>query len=70
VLALYNKYLGDGDKFVPKYMDLLSSGGSDSPYSLLDRVGVDIKDPNFWNSGLEILRGMLNEAIIISDHTK
>jgi len=70
VLALYNKYLGDGDKFVPKYMDLLSSGGSDSPNKLLDKIGVDIKDPNFWNSGLEILRGMLNEAIIISEHNK
>ncbi|MGQ0794227.1 MAG: M3 family oligoendopeptidase [Deltaproteobacteria bacterium] len=63
VLALYNKYLSEGDAFVPRYVQLLSSGGSDSPPVLLARVGVDITDPNFWQGGLNLLSDMVEEAV-------
>lgn len=62
VLALYNKYLKEGDSFVPRYIYLLSSGGTESPERLLSRAGVDITDPDFWQGGLFILREMVNEA--------
>jgi oligoendopeptidase F len=67
VLALYNKYLKEGDAFVPRYIELLSSGGSDAPEKLLARVGVDISDPNFWQGGLDLLREMVEEAVELAD---
>ncbi len=62
VLALYQKYLREGEAFVPKYLELLAAGGSDSPQRLLAPLGVDTSDPNFWNTGLEFLRSMVREA--------
>lgn len=63
VLALYKQYLEEGKKFVPKYMDLLSSGGSESPEKLVTRVGVDITRDDFWQNGLELIRDMVEEAV-------
>ncbi len=62
VLSLYNKYLTEGESFVPRYIELLSSGGSESPEDLLSRVGVYITDSGFWQGGLSILRGMVDQA--------
>lgn len=62
VFALYQKYLREGEAFVPKYLDLLSAGGSDSPQKLLAPLGINTGDPNFWNTGLEFLRALVREA--------
>ena len=70
VLSLYSKYLNEGNVFVPRYVELLSSGGSDSPDVLLERVGVNIKDPEFWQGGLDLLREMVNEALELADKVK
>jgi oligoendopeptidase F len=66
VLALYHKYLQEGNAFVPRYVELLSSGGSEAPEKLLARVGVDITDPHFWQGGLDLLRQMVNEAVSLA----
>jgi len=62
VLALVQKYKKDGPAFVPKYMDLLSSGGSNAPHILLAKLGVDVTDPAFWELGLQLLGDMVTEA--------
>lgn len=62
VLALYDMYKKQGDEFVPKYIDLLKAGGSDDPRNLLERIGVDITDPEFWQRGLSVLRDHIEEA--------
>ncbi|MDW8140880.1 MAG: oligoendopeptidase, partial [Candidatus Bipolaricaulota bacterium] len=62
VLALYQKYLSEGEAFVPKYLEVLSAGGSESPPKLLAPLGVNINDPNFWQAGLEFLRVLVREA--------
>ncbi len=62
VLALYEMYRREGAAFVPKYLDLLAAGGSDTPPNLLRPFGVDISDPGFWNLGLQPLRQMVDEA--------
>ena len=62
VLALIRRYDEEGTDFVPRYLDLLKAGGSDTPPALLDRVGLDITDPAFWSGGLELLREMVDEA--------
>jgi oligoendopeptidase F len=59
VLALYALYKKDGGSFVPKYLDLLSAGGSRTPYKLLEPFGLDPDDPKFWDSGLQIIDDML-----------
>ncbi len=62
VLALYQKYREDGASFVPKYLELLSSGGSDAPHELLGKLGVDVTDPTFWELGLRLLGEMVADA--------
>jgi oligoendopeptidase F len=62
VLALVQKYKQEGEGFVPGYLELLSSGGSDAPHQLLARLGVDVTDPNFWELGLRLLGDMVSEA--------
>jgi oligoendopeptidase F len=66
VLSLYSKYLKEGNEFVPRYIELLSSGGSDAPELLLERVGVNINDPDFWQGGLNLLREMVDEALVLA----
>lgn len=66
VLALYQLYQQEGRAFVPRYVDLLSAGGSASPEALLARVGIDIEAPGFWNRGLDLLRGLVDEAIALA----
>jgi oligoendopeptidase F len=67
VLALYQKYKQDGKDFVPKYLELLSSGGSEAPHLLLAKLGVDVTDPNFWELGLRLLGEMVAEAEKLAD---
>jgi oligoendopeptidase F len=47
---------------VPKYLDLLSSGGSDAPHVLLAKLDVDVTDPGFWELGLALLGEMVADA--------
>jgi oligoendopeptidase F len=62
VLALYELYRERGSAFVPQYLDLLAAGGSEAPVTLLERLGVDIRQPSFWQRGLGVLRGLVEEA--------
>ena len=62
VLALIRRYDEEGDAFVPRYLELLASGGSASPPALLARVGLDITDPAFWDGGLALLGELVDEA--------
>lgn len=65
VLALYAKAKQEGAAFEPKYLDLLKSGGSLSPKDLMAKVGIDLKDPAFWQGGMHVLDGFITrfEAI-------
>jgi oligoendopeptidase F len=62
VLALVQKYKQEGAAFVPRYLELLSAGGSDAPHVLLGKLGVDVNDPAFWELGLRLLDDMVAEA--------
>jgi len=61
VLALYQKYLEEGAPFVPKYLELLSKGGSDKPQAMLTPLGIDLTDPDFWQKGYDFVGGLLTE---------
>ena len=41
-LALFQRYLDEGEAFVPGYMRLLESGGSQRPEHALARIGINI----------------------------
>lgn len=61
VLALYRMYKEEGAAFVPKYLDLLATGGSQSPQAILAKVGVDMTQERFWQSGFDTIRDMVKE---------
>ncbi len=69
VLALYGLYQNEGDLFVTKYIELLSAGGSESPYELVRPFGLDLDDPAFWNQGLSVIDDMLAQVEEPSDNT-
>ena len=62
VLALYATYREEGAAFVPKYVALLEAGGSQSPATMLAALGVDARDPAFWQRGLNELRRLVGRA--------
>ncbi|MEN8257973.1 MAG: M3 family oligoendopeptidase [Thermodesulfobacteriota bacterium] len=62
VLALYKLYQEQGQSFVPKYLELLSQGGSQSPYDLLKPFGIDLSDDSFWQGGLTVIDEMLQQV--------
>ena len=70
VLALYQKYLEEGDPFVPKYMELLSKGGSQPPQEMLKPLGINLADPDFWQKGYDFVRGLLQELRVLVDEEK
>ena len=61
VLALYRMYKEQGASFVPKYLDLLATGGSQSPGRILARIGVDMTSEAFWQSGFDTIREMVGQ---------
>jgi oligoendopeptidase F len=61
VLALFNIYKQEGAPFAPKYLDVLSAGGADTPENILAKVGVDLTDPKFWHQGLNTIDEMVTQ---------
>ncbi|MBM9520016.1 M3 family oligoendopeptidase [Desulforhopalus vacuolatus] len=59
VLALYGIYQKEGESFVAKYLQLLASGGSQSPYDLMKPFGIDLNSADFWKQGLRVIEEML-----------
>ena len=61
VLALYRRYQQEGRTFIPKYLDLLATGGSMSPERILEDVNVDMTSKTFWQSGFAIIQDMITQ---------
>ncbi|MDF0674554.1 MAG: M3 family oligoendopeptidase [Nitrospira sp.] len=61
VLALYRMYKEQGASFVPKYLDLLAIGGSQSPQAILNKLGVDMTSASFWQSGFDTIKDMVQQ---------
>jgi oligoendopeptidase F len=61
VNALYAVY-EDGDPgFQAKYFDMLEAGGSKHHKALLAPFGLDASDPAFWDKGLSMISGFIDE---------
>jgi len=61
-LSVYRRYEQDGEGFVDSYLELLKAGGSRPPEELGQIVGVDLSDPGFWSSGLDLIERQLEAA--------
>jgi oligoendopeptidase F len=61
-LSVYQRYVDQGESFVPRYVEMLSAGGSLAPEELGRIVGVDLTDPGFWNAGLDLVERQLDDA--------
>jgi oligoendopeptidase F len=62
VNALYGVYM---DRSVPefeaKYLEMLSQGGTLRHKELLAPFGLDASKPDFWQRGLDVISGFINE---------
>jgi oligoendopeptidase F len=66
VNALYAVYqdekaAGREAEFAEKYLAMLRAGGTLRHKDLLAPFGLDASDPQFWNKGLDILAGFIDE---------
>jgi oligoendopeptidase F len=69
-LSVYARYLEEGESFVPRYIEMLSAGGSRSPEELAAMAGLDLTDPEFWNNGLKLVRAQLEAAEKAADEVE
>jgi oligoendopeptidase F len=61
VFALYRQYQQEGESFVPRYLRLLSYGGSEEPARILQEAGFDVASPDFWQGGYDVLSQMIDD---------
>ncbi len=55
------------DNFQDKYVDMLSKGGSEGYKDMLKPFGLDASKPDFWNKGLGVLKGFVDDMEKISE---
>jgi oligoendopeptidase F len=61
VNALYAVYAEGTPGFEEKYFDMLKAGGSKHHKDLLAPFGLDASDPAFWDKGLSMIEGFIDE---------
>ncbi|MGI9393588.1 MAG: M3 family oligoendopeptidase [Boseongicola sp.] len=61
VNALYAVYEEGGDDFQSKYFEMLKAGGSKHHKELLAPFGLDASDPAFWDKGLSMISGLIDD---------
>ena len=67
VNALYAVYEECGEGFEDKYFEMLKAGGSKHHKELLAPFGLDASDPRFWDKGLAMISGMIDELEAMED---
>ncbi len=61
VNSLYGAYEKAQSGFAERYLAMLSAGGTKHYSELLKPFGLDAKDPKFWDGGLSVISGMIDE---------
>ncbi len=67
VNALYSVYAEGAEGFEDKYFDMLKAGGSKHHKELLAPFGLDASDPKFWDKGLSMISGLIDELEAMED---
>ena len=61
VNSLYARYRESEQGFQEKYFEMLKAGGTKHHSELLKPFGLDATDPKFWDKGLSVISGMIDE---------
>ena len=61
VLSLYQQYKTGKEAFVPRYIDILSAGGSKPPVDILGKAGIDVHDAGFWQGGFNVIQDLIQQ---------
>lgn len=61
VNSLYAVYEGAEEGFAERYLDMLRAGGTLRHKELLAPFGLDASDPAFWQKGLGVISGLIDE---------
>jgi oligoendopeptidase F len=61
VNSLYAVYERAHAGFAERYLDMLAAGGTKHHSELLKPFGLDARDPAFWQGGLGVIGGMIDE---------
>jgi oligoendopeptidase F len=61
VNSLYAVYENAQAGFAERYLAMLAAGGTKHYSELLKPFGLDAKDPKFWDGGLSVISGMIDE---------
>ena len=67
VNALYAVYAEGDPDFQTKYFEMLKAGGSMHHSELLAPFGLDASDPKFWDKGLSMISGFIDELEAMED---
>ena len=61
VNSLYAVYEKSASGFAERYLEMLSAGGTKHHAELLAPFGLDARDPKFWDGGLSVIAGLIDE---------
>src|ERR1700737_3236524 len=61
VNSLYAVYENAQAGFAERYLEMLAAGGTKHYSELLKPFGLDAKEPKFWEGGLSVIAGMIEE---------
>jgi oligoendopeptidase F len=61
VNSLYAVYMNAEAGFQEKYFEMLKAGGTKHHSELLAPFGLDATDPAFWQKGLSVIEGLIDE---------
>ena len=61
VNSLYSVYERAAEGFAERYLEMLSAGGTKHYSELLRPFGLDARDPKFWQGGLLVIEGLIEE---------
>lgn len=61
VNSLYARYRESAEGFQEKYFAMLKAGGTKHHSELLKPFGLDASDPGFWQKGLKVIEGFIDE---------
>ena len=66
VNSLYAVYQNAEAGFADRYLDMLRAGGTKRHKELLAPFGLDASDPAFWDKGLGVVSGLIDELKVLS----
>ena len=66
VNSLYAVYQNAEAGFAERYLDMLRAGGTKRHKELLAPFGLDATDPDFWDKGLSVISGLIDELKALS----